>query len=104
MIDSLKRIRETEKQATDRIEQAKKESGALLSKTETDAKALIAKAEEDARQKAADMMKTACADAEGEAGKIIQDGMQESQTVRESGEGRVGAATKIIVTQIAGEA
>jgi regulator of protease activity HflC (stomatin/prohibitin superfamily) len=49
-------------------------------------------------------MKKACSDAQAEAEKIIQEGLEASQAIKASGEGKITSAAKVIVSQVTGEA
>ncbi len=67
-------------------------------------KDIIKNASDDAKAKAEKMMGKACSDAQGEAEKIIQEGMEASKAIKSSGEGKITSAAKVIVSQVTGEA
>ena len=104
MIDSLNKIKEAEKKAVDQIDWSKKDSAEMLVKAEHEAKDIIKKASDDADAKAENLMKKACSDAQTEAEKIIQEGLEASQAIKASGEGKITSAAKVIVSQVTGEA
>jgi vacuolar-type H+-ATPase subunit H len=76
----------------------------MLVKADQDSKQIINKASDDAGAKAEDLMKKACSDAQAEAEKIIQEGLEASQAIKASGEGKITSAAKVIVSQVTGEA
>jgi vacuolar-type H+-ATPase subunit H len=104
MIDSLNKIKEAEKKAVEQMDGSKKGSSEMLVKAEDDAKGIIKKASDDAGAKAEELMKKACSDAQAEAEKIIQEGLEASQAIKASGEGKISSAAKVIVSQVTGEA
>jgi vacuolar-type H+-ATPase subunit H len=104
MIESLKKIKAAEKKATARIEAAKKESESLLNKANDDAKTIMSKAAESAQNRAVDMVKKACSDAQAKAEKIIQEGVENSKIIKADAEKHIDSAVKLIVSQVIGEA
>ena len=104
MIDSLNKIKEAEKKAVEQMDGSKKDSSDMLVKAEDDAKQIIKNASDDAGAKAEGMMKKVCSDAQAEAEKIIQEGVEASKAVKSSGEGKISSAAKVIVSQVTGEA
>jgi len=81
-----------------------KKASSLLVKAEQDAGDIIQKASDDASAKAEKMMKKATGEAQTEAEKIIQQGVEDSRAVQSSGEGKISAAVKVIMSQVTGEA
>ena len=104
MIDSLNKIKEAEKKAVEQIDRSKKDSAEMLVKADQDSKQIINKASDVAGSKAEDLMKKTCSDAQAEAEKIIQEGLEASQAIKASGEGKITSAAKAIVSQVTGEA
>ena len=104
MLDSLKKIKEVEEKAVQRIEEARIKADNLLTGTSDQARQMMEKATEEARKESAQLMEKVCREAQSDAEKIVLQGGKTSTDIKKAAENRIEPATKIIISQIVGEA